>query len=42
MGDVTFSLDRLVDVDGRIAITLPDVTPWTLTTKTTAQLRNRI
>jgi hypothetical protein len=27
---VTFSLDRMVDLHGRVAITLPDVLAWTL------------
>lgn len=42
MGEVTFTLDRYVDLDGRIAITMPDVKEWTLSHKTATQLRNRL
>jgi hypothetical protein len=42
MGEVTFTLDRYVDLDGRIAISMPDVMEWTLTHETTTQLRNRL
>ena len=42
IGEVTFTLDRYVDLDGRIAITMPDVKEWTLTHQTTTQLRNRL
>ena len=41
-GEVTFTLDRYVDLDGRIAITMPDVAEWTLSHQTTTQLRNRL
>jgi hypothetical protein len=30
VGEVAFSLDRMVDRDGRVALTLPDVLVWTL------------
>jgi hypothetical protein len=30
MGDVTLTLERVVDHEGRVAITLPDVRAWTL------------
>jgi hypothetical protein len=39
--ELTLSLDRLVDRDGRIAITLPDVTEWTLSPDLEADLRRR-
>ncbi|HST85521.1 MAG TPA: hypothetical protein VLL08_27530 [Kineosporiaceae bacterium] len=42
MGEVTFTLDRYVDLDGRIAITMPDVSEWTLSHQTATQLRNRL
>jgi hypothetical protein len=37
--DVTFSLDRMVDRNGRIAITLPDVTAWALSPVDSGRLR---
>jgi hypothetical protein len=42
MGEVTFTLDRYVDLDGRIAISMPDVSEWTLTNTTATQLRNKL
>ena len=43
MGEVMFTIDRCVDVEGRIAITLlPDVDAWTLDERTAIRLRNRI
>jgi hypothetical protein len=42
MGDVTFTLDRYVDLEGRVAITMPDVMAWTLSHHTATQLRNRL
>ena len=30
VGDVAFSLDRMVDRSGRVAVSLPDVMAWTL------------
>jgi hypothetical protein len=38
-GKVAFSLDRMVDADGRVALTLPDVEAWTLAPAALAQLR---
>jgi hypothetical protein len=30
VGQVTFTLDRMVDIRGRVALSLPDVMVWTL------------
>jgi hypothetical protein len=40
--DVTFSLDRMVDRSGRVAVTLPDVVAWTLAPDALAGLRQRV
>ena len=42
MGEVRFALDRFVDIDGRIAISMPDVDAWTLDHDTARKLRNRL
>src|SRR3954451_14760069 len=38
VGDVEFSLDRMVDRSGRVAVTLPDVLVWTLAPESLAGL----
>ena len=38
MGDVEFTLDRYVDLDGRIAISTTDLTAWTLSPQVVQQL----
>jgi hypothetical protein len=38
--EVTFSLDRAVDQDGRVAISLPDVAVWTLCPSTLLRLQS--
>jgi hypothetical protein len=40
VGEVTFSLDRVVDQDGRVAISLPDVAVWTLCPSTLLRLQS--
>jgi hypothetical protein len=37
--EVTFSLDRMVDRSGRVAVSLPDVVAWTLAPEALATLR---
>jgi hypothetical protein len=39
---ITFSLDRAVDVQGRVAISLPDVRNWTLSPTELHTLRRRL
>jgi hypothetical protein len=41
-GEVTFSLDRSVDSDGRVAVSLPDVLVWTLAPAALDVLRRRV
>jgi hypothetical protein len=41
-GDVEFSLDRMVDRSGRVAVTLPDVLAWTLAPEALAGLCQRL
>lgn len=41
-GDVYFHLDRTVDQDGRVAITMPDVNAWTFSPRTHNDLRTRL
>jgi len=41
-GEVKFSLDHRVDLDGRIAVTLPDVLMWTLDHNALESLRGRV
>jgi hypothetical protein len=40
--EVMLSLDRALDVRGRVALTLPDVTAWTLSEADLMNLRNRL
>jgi len=40
--EVAFSLDRMVDHDGRVALSLPDVMFWTLSPCALADLLQRI
>jgi hypothetical protein len=40
--EVIFSLDRMIDVDGRIAISFPDVLVWPLSPHDLEILRRRI
>lgn len=40
--DVEFSLDRMVDRSGRVAVSLPDVLVWTLAPDALAGLRERV
>ncbi|HST85683.1 MAG TPA: hypothetical protein VLL08_28350 [Kineosporiaceae bacterium] len=40
--DVAFSLDRMVDRSGRVAVSLPDVIAWTLAPEALAGLRQRV
>jgi hypothetical protein len=40
--DVTFSIDRALDVEGRLAIALPDVHCWALSPTDAEKLRQRI
>jgi hypothetical protein len=40
VNDVVLSLDRMVDSDGRVALSLPDVVVWTLAPTVLAGLRN--
>jgi len=42
MGDVTFTFDRSGGLDGRIAITMPDVEAWTLDNRTATRFRSRL
>ena len=39
---VTFSLDRMVDRSGRVAVSLPDVEAWTLAPEALVGLRQRV
>ena len=39
---VAFSLDRMVDRSGRVAVSLPDVLVWTLAPEALAELRQRV
>jgi hypothetical protein len=41
-GEVIFSLDHLIDVDGRVAISLPDVLVWPFSPRDLETLRARI
>lgn len=40
--EVTFSLDRMVDTLGRVAVSLPGVLAWTLAPTALAELRKRV
>jgi hypothetical protein len=40
--EVAFSLDRMVDQQGRVALSLPDVMVWTLSPVVLAELQKRI
>lgn len=40
--DVAFSLDRMVDRSGRVAVSLPDVLAWTLAPEALAGLQERL
>ena len=40
--EVTFSVDRMVDRDGRVAVSVPDVTDWTLAPVTLAELQKQV
>jgi len=40
--DVAFSLDRMVDRSGRVAVSLPDVVAWTMAPDALAGLRQRV
>jgi hypothetical protein len=40
--EVAFSLDRMVDQHGRVALSLPDVLVWTLAPVVLAELQRRI
>jgi hypothetical protein len=40
--EVAFSLDRMVDFQGRVALSLPDVLVWTLAPEALAGLRRRV
>jgi len=40
--EVAFSLDRMVDHNGRVALSLPDVMAWTLSPLTLANLQDRV
>jgi len=40
--DITFSHDRKVDRSGRVAITMPDITDWTLTPHDLDDLRRTL
>jgi len=42
IGEVTFSVDRYVDCDGRVAISLPGVQAWTLSPDVDAKLRELV
>jgi len=41
-GDVHFHLDRQVDQDGRVAITMPDVNAWTFSPRAHNDLRGQL
>ena len=41
-GELIFSLDTLVDVHGRVGLTLPDVTPWALSPAALAELQAKL
>ena len=40
--DVEFSLDRMVDRSGRVAVSLPDLLAWTMAPDALAGLRQRV
>ncbi len=40
--EVALSVDRMVDHNGRVALSLPDVMGWTLAPETLAELRSRV
>jgi hypothetical protein len=40
--EVAFSLDRMVDQRGRVALSLPDVMVWTLSPVALAELQKRV
>jgi hypothetical protein len=40
--EVAFSLDRMVDFQGRVALSLPDLLVWTLAPEALASLRRRV
>jgi hypothetical protein len=40
--EVALSVDRMVDHDGRVALSLPDVMAWTLSPDVLANLRGRV
>jgi len=42
VADVAFTVDRMVDRSGRIALSLPDVVVWTLAPDALAGLRQRL
>jgi hypothetical protein len=42
VGNVAFSLDRMVDRSGRVAVSLPDVLAWTLAPEALVGLRQRV
>ena len=41
-GEVAFSLDRMVDRSGRVAVSLPDVLAWTLSPEALAGMRQQV
>ena len=42
VADVAFTVDRMVDRSGRVALSLPDVLVWTLAPDALAGLRQRL
>lgn len=42
VAEVTLCVDRMVDHQGRVAISLPDVRVWTLSPADFASLRDRL
>jgi hypothetical protein len=42
VGEVAFSLDRIIDAAGRVALSLPDLLVWTLAPEALAALRCRV
>jgi len=42
IGEVVFSLDHSLDRRGQVAISMPDITAWTLSPESLADLRRRI
>lgn len=42
VGEVAFTIDRMVDRSGRVALTLPDVRAWTLSPEALAGLHQRL